>query len=254
MWDASLFVLSLGRHLVGRAARTTKRGWWLHRRLRGNVDIDGRVEMVRALQAPFSRSGVPACRVVVERRQDDGSWEVIFDETQVGELEVVSPDGRIRIAGGPVDLMVPPALTFPGRIVSRALGGHHALPAEDEDIRASSIFWGRRVAVITTTSSTSSASSSLPLLLPAPLLCCPPLTSPVSSPFFTFFGGTYSFTGGGSSSSSTTSTRTPGCEAGSSCATTTTGHAATISTTSQTRLSMVSFPSAAVGSASPPGA
>jgi len=132
--DLVAFGLSTAAHAGQRAARQGLRHWRLHRRLRGTRDILGAVEVLRPLQAPISRAPVAACRLIVEQRLEDGTWQTIFDETQAGELLLLHEEGPVQLRG-PLELVVPPTGTYPGIAVA-GLIGPGVPPADEEDLRA----------------------------------------------------------------------------------------------------------------------
>lgn len=131
--DMVLFVLSTAVSHGTSLVRRSRQRWRLRRRLLGTHDDVGPVVAHQVVQAPLSDRRVAACRLVVEQRLDDGSWAVIFDEVQNGELDVVGAGGSLALEG-PFDLVLPPAGEFGGASVGRLLRGQ--LPADDEDIRA----------------------------------------------------------------------------------------------------------------------
>ena len=82
--DVGAFALSRAVRAGRRVVRHARRRYELHRRLRGTVGVAGAVELQRSIEAPISRSPVAACRVVVERRADDGVWSTVQTEASRG--------------------------------------------------------------------------------------------------------------------------------------------------------------------------
>jgi hypothetical protein len=131
--DVGAFVLSRATRAGLRVARHARRRYQLHCRLRGTVGTAGAVELQRSIDAPISRSRVAACRIVVERRTDDGAWSTVFDEARAGALEVRGRACRVRVHG-PLDLMVPWGIRDFGAEAARRVWS--AAPSiDDEDLR-----------------------------------------------------------------------------------------------------------------------
>lgn len=113
-------VVDLGAYLLSRAAHLARRalGDLVRRRrmvrLLGEVpELVGAVVVTRPIVAALSGRKVAACRVVIERARDDGTWESIFDETQLGELEIRHREGCSRIEG-PLLLVCAEATRYAG--------------------------------------------------------------------------------------------------------------------------------------------
>ena len=129
--DIGMFIATVAARAGLRLARKTRRSWQLHRRLRGTRGLTGTVESLGPLRAPLSGVAVPAYRLTVLRRLDDGSWDLYSDETRCGELAIRSDEGPVRI-GGPLDLLLPPSQEAMGWALADA---GLALPGDEEDVR-----------------------------------------------------------------------------------------------------------------------
>jgi hypothetical protein len=86
--DLAAFLLSRAGHHTARAASELRRRRRLVRLLRGQPVLVGTVAALRPIVAPLSGERVAACRLIVEQARDDGTWQAVFDETQLGELEL----------------------------------------------------------------------------------------------------------------------------------------------------------------------
>lgn len=131
--DLAAFLVSRAGHVVARAASRIRRRRLVRRQLRRLPEVEGAVMVLRPIIAPLSREAVGACRLIVERALADGAWVVVFDETQLGELEVRHRSGQVRLEGTAV-LVKPDGTRFGGREVHAALG--QTLAAEEQDLRA----------------------------------------------------------------------------------------------------------------------